>query len=114
MPTMVCVPCAVFFKVEKNAVAFEEGMGDGRGRPYKLWFADRYQCPQCGTQVLAGLNKEPVAEHYQKDYADWRAAIRPSLFVDDCPGGAIHHKPPAQPDEGDPTVEGARQPSGGT
>ena len=91
MPTMVCVPCAVFFKVERNGVVFEEGFGDGARRPYKLWMADRYECPKCGTQVIAGLGRERVAEHYEKDYAAWCERLQPSLFVDDCPGGAIHH-----------------------
>lgn len=92
MPTMVCVPCGVFFKVEKNGVSFVEGFGDGQRRPYKLWMGDRYECPRCGTQVIAGLGLNPVAEHYQKEFADWQARLQPSLFVDDCPGGAIHRR----------------------
>lgn len=88
---MVCVPCARFFKVEKNGVTFEEGFGDGRGKPYKLWMADLYQCPKCGTRVIAGLGHGPVAEHHEPHYGKMREMVpEPMVFVDDCPGGAIH------------------------
>ena len=90
MPTMVCVPCRMFFKIERNGVTFEEGFGDGQQRSYKLWMADLYRCPACNTQVIAGLGRNRVAEHYESTYAEWKEKLQPMLFVDDCPGGAIH------------------------
>ena len=97
MPTIVCVSCRVFFKVEKNGVAFEEGFGDGRGQPYKLWLSDRYKCPSCGMTILAGLGREPVAEHFMSNYARLKQACRPELLVDDCPGGCIHPEEHSSP-----------------
>ena len=94
MPTMVCVPCRVFFKVERNGVAFEEGFGNGEGKPYKLWHADLYQCPSCKTRVIAGLGAQAVAEHYQPEYERLRESLAPALLVDDCPGGCIHNPDP--------------------
>ena len=90
MPTMVCVPCRRFFRVLKNGVAFQEGFGDGTERPYKLWMADLYECDRCHTQVISGLGRSHVAEHYQPDYPAWVERLTPMLFVDDCPGGEIH------------------------
>ena len=95
MPTMICVPCKVFLKIERNGVTFEEGFGDGQQRPYKLWMADLYRCPACDRQVIAGLGRDRVAEHYEPDYDVWREKLQPMLFVDDCPGGAIHPIPDA-------------------
>ena len=62
---MVCAPCRVFFKVERNGVVFEEGLG-----------------------------RAPVAEHHQDDYAAWLEKLAPALLVDDCPGGCIHEPEP--------------------
>jgi hypothetical protein len=80
----ICVECKLFFKPKKNEVAFEEGFGDGTGKPYKLWLADLWECRGCGRQIIVGAGASPVAEHYQPDYAQSQAHFAPMLLVDDC------------------------------
>lgn len=91
MATIICVPCKRFFRIERNGIWWEEGFGDGRERPYKLWASDRYECPSCHTQILAGIPPHPIAEHYEKDYSKMRDSVRPQIFIDDCPGRAVDH-----------------------
>lgn len=89
MSQRVCVPCRKFFKIKLNGVAIEEGMPaggkDGMWRPYKLWLGDLYACEGCDTEMIF-LPDAPVAEHYQKDYAEWVQRLQPAFRVDDCPG----------------------------
>jgi len=82
----ICVRCCLFFKPAKNGVAIEEGrpIAGGEWGPYKLWQADLYECRGCGTQIVTGFGRGPVAEHYEADYMQTRAAFNPILRVDDC------------------------------
>ena len=78
MPTQssyVCVACNRFMRIEKNGVTVEELMDDGS--PYKLWDADKYKCPSCGHEVISGFGRQPIAEHYQENYAQTREAYAP-------------------------------------
>lgn len=78
MPTtsnLVCVSCGAFMRVKKNGVTVEEQTEDSQ--PYKLWDADLYACPQCGTEVITGFGREPLAEHYQPTYAKTRERYAP-------------------------------------
>ena len=78
MPTLsnyVCEPCGVFMRIETNSVTVEELMDDGA--PYKLWDGDRYKCPSCGHQIVSGFGRNPLAEHFQMDYAMRRAQLAP-------------------------------------
>lgn len=95
MTPPVCVPCGKFFKVHTNGVAFEEGHGDGRRRPYKLWAGDLYECEGCHARIIAGIGIRPLAEHFMPEYAATcvRLGDRLIAFVDDCPG-TITPRPP--------------------
>ena len=64
MPVIVCVSCEVQFRPEKNGVFVEECRG--YDEDYKIWHADRYECPVCGVQIIAGFGNKPVVEHYDK------------------------------------------------
>lgn len=67
--------CGRFMKVGKNGVTVEELLDDGS--PYKLWDADRYQCPECHAEVTTGFGSQPLAEHYQPTYAKARKRLAP-------------------------------------
>jgi hypothetical protein len=86
MPRHACVTCRLFFRPKRNAVCIEEGRpnGDGTWAPDKLWSADLLECQGCGAQIVTGYGREPLAEHYQADYADTRRAFAPLFRVDDC------------------------------
>lgn len=90
---LVCVPCRLFFRPKKSGVTFEEGMplgtpqadgGPERWAPYKLWAADLWECPGCGAEVIFGMGLNPIAEHYQKEYASTVERLGPLFRVDDC------------------------------
>jgi hypothetical protein len=53
--------------------------------PSKLWVGDLWACPDCGAQIIVGVNQNPLAEHYQPEFA---AAVAQTgadrLLVKDC------------------------------
>jgi hypothetical protein len=67
--------CGRFMQCKHNSVTVEELKEDGL--PYKLWDADLWECPECGTHVIAGFGKRPIAEHYQSNYAEIRERLSP-------------------------------------
>jgi len=77
MPTSsnVLCGCGRFMAVKKNSVTVEERTEDQR--PYRLWDADLYECPECGVEIITGFGRGPFAEHYQPDYAAQRARLAP-------------------------------------
>lgn len=93
MPAVVCVKCQRFFRPKKNGVVWEEGKPWETGKEpfreegwssYKLWKADLWSCPGCGTEIITGHAQMPFAEHYQPDYAEARSAYPVHTFVRDC------------------------------
>lgn len=103
----ICVPCHRFYSAEKTGHYFLEGRSnevpgtsDGHTArsaapglseaehwsPYKLWSGDLWRCPGCGHQIVSGTGRAPVAEHYEKDFADHVAdACGDTPFqVNDC------------------------------
>jgi hypothetical protein len=94
----VCVTCQRFFQCIKTGYYFIEAMpapGSPRRpepgtahpehwQPYKLWVSDLWTCEGCGAQILSGFGREPLAEHYQPDFADMAARVNATLQVNDC------------------------------
>jgi hypothetical protein len=93
----ICVPCQRFFRVVRNGFAFIEAMPIGPGhplpgvhqpegwQPYKLWQGDRYECEGCHAVIVVGVGWQPLAEHYQPDFAERvRAFNGDQLQVNDC------------------------------
>lgn len=95
----ICVPCQRFYRPAKNGYYFMEGMpksdhavnvASGRAepekwQPYKLWVGDLWRCPDCGSEIVVGVNGERLAEHYEHDFAEKverTGAAR--LLVKDC------------------------------
>lgn len=90
MQSAVCSKCHLFFHPHKNGVLFEEGMprktDDGKTvwYPYKLWVGDEWICHGCKTTIIIGMARNPVAEHYQPDYAEKAVRLQPKFRVNDC------------------------------
>jgi hypothetical protein len=55
-----------------------------RWRPYKLWNGDKWECEGCGAQIVVGVARQPIAEHYQPEFDKARAYFNPQLQVNDC------------------------------
>lgn len=81
MPKLVCIKCQCLFKIEKNGISAVELV---RGRPYEMSDADKWKCPVCGMEILAGFGAAPWAQQHQfeqpniKEYMK-RAAERGTL-----------------------------------
>lgn len=98
----ICVKCQRFYRAKKNGYRFIEGMPiagnerpkpgtaePGQWEPYKLWVGDLYECGGCGNQLVTGVAREPLAEHYMPDFAE-KVALEvarrgePLVQVNDC------------------------------
>jgi len=73
---IVCITCGVELRCVKSGEASIEGASFG---PYKLWHSDRYGCPQCGFEVLAGFSQERIAEHYEPDFGETVKRFNPEV-----------------------------------
>jgi len=62
---IMCVKCGKQLKCKKNEVIVEESADNCS---YRIWEADLWKCPKCGTEIIAGFGSEPMAEHFEKDY----------------------------------------------
>lgn len=92
----ICVPCQRFFSPKKTGFYFLEGMPtcDGakpgnsepeKWEPYKLWAADQWECPGCGTVILSGFGFDPISEHYRPEFAELVKKYGADQFqVNDC------------------------------
>ena len=66
MNNVTCVQCLTLLRPRKNDVCVHITMEDGR--PYQLWQADLWECPDCGHQVLRGFGRDSWSEHYEHDF----------------------------------------------
>jgi hypothetical protein len=68
-PGYACAACLTILRPRKNdvcvCITFEGG------KPYQLWQADLWECPDCGNQVILGYGQEAWAEHFQPDFANF-------------------------------------------
>ena len=53
----------------KNDIVGLETMDDAM-QPYKLWCADRVQCPKCKHRVITGFGKNCIHEHYMEGFRE--------------------------------------------
>lgn len=66
MPKIICVKCEIEFRPEKNGIIVKE-LFQKNTQIYKIIYADLWECPICGNQIIAGFADNPLAEHYQKE-----------------------------------------------
>lgn len=96
MPRPVCVPCARFYRTEKNGFRLTESMPavDGakpgknfahQWKPYKLWCADKWKCPGCGHEMVTGFGHACVRNQHEPDFDELRIKDGFNDFVvNDC------------------------------
>jgi hypothetical protein len=91
----ICVPCQRFYRCVKVGYKFLEGMPKegnpepgtmepDQWAPYKLWTGDKWRCEDCGTEIVVGFGREPIAEHYQEGFKDAVARHGADFQVNDC------------------------------
>lgn len=64
----ICVPCNRMMSAEKNGVCFTTLLPDGKR--YQLWSGDKWKCPTCGHEIISGVGHSPIAEHFEKGFAE--------------------------------------------
>ena len=62
-----CANCQTFFRPRKNSITVLETYDDGE-RPYKVWQADLWECPDCGTQLITGYGSRAISEQHEDDF----------------------------------------------
>lgn len=91
----ICVPCQRFFKPFKNGRYFLEGMPIENGAkpgvseaakwaPYRLWVGDVWKCQGCGAEIISGVGRGPISEHYMPEFNRQREELRADFQVNDC------------------------------
>ena len=73
----VCVGCTKEFLPEKNGVLVCEHANFG---PYKIWSADLWKCPNCGSEIIVGFGYNSVSEHFQDDFQDWLKKVEYNFY----------------------------------
>jgi len=72
---IVCVKCQIRLKPKKNEVGVLDIGNDGK--PFYIWDADLWECPNCGIEVVTGFGQRPMANHTEEKFEDivrqWKA-----------------------------------------
>ena len=61
----ICVKCSVAYRTEKQGIVVNELAEFGS---YRLWLADLKECPECGSQIIAGFAQENFSEHIRPEH----------------------------------------------
>lgn len=64
-PRYVCTFCGRQLRPKQNGVY---GIEMAEFGPYKIWYADLWECPECTQEILAGFGLKCLAEHYEDDF----------------------------------------------
>ena len=72
-PGYGCVPCKTYLRPRKNDIYVLTTMSDGK--PYQIWNADLWECPDCGQQVILGYGMHAISEHYMDGFDTWMAEV---------------------------------------
>jgi len=99
----ICVQCGRFYRMKKGGYYFVEAMPKpsvtkitederprGRGadqywKPYKIWSGDLWQCRGCGHQLVSGVGRCALTEHYMDNFTETLERTGAAqLQVNDC------------------------------
>jgi hypothetical protein len=75
-------------KIEKNCVIYIEYGSFG---PYKIWEADKWRCPCCEYQILAGFGAQHFAEHYEPNFSELLKKVRQGTCLEEDYEKATEH-----------------------
>ncbi len=69
----VCVPCKCTMEPEKNG--FEVVLMTPE--PYQVFQGDKWKCPRCGHETVAGFGLHPIAESFRDDWKEYLERSKP-------------------------------------
>jgi wobble nucleotide-excising tRNase len=67
VPKPMCKKCNIAFRRESTEVRVIETFLEDN-RPYKIWNADLFECPKCGTEIVADFANKPLACHHDDNF----------------------------------------------
>ena len=72
MPKMICAKDQTELRPKKNGVYLVETFQPDR-KPYRIWSADLWICPECGSEIISGFSGQgltPIAEHFEENFME--------------------------------------------
>ena len=75
MKRPICVKCNLEFRSEESGVAVVELYLKDQ-KVYKLWAADLYKCPKCGTKIVSGFSNKPMLTSHNCTEEELRGKIK--------------------------------------
>ncbi len=84
-----CVPCQTYLRPRKNEIVVLET--DDRHKPYKIWLADLWECPDCSHQVILGYGLHAISEHYMIGFDQYLKQVTHTILG--CPKGLPDKSP---------------------
>lgn len=65
----VCATCRIDMHPGKTGISFVEQTGEGiDARPYKIWSADMWECPECGARVVVGFGRTAHTTYHEDTF----------------------------------------------
>lgn len=80
----ICKPCGRFYTVKENGILFAKTCkmkinGIEEERPYQIYMADLYVCPNCNHETISGVGQKPIVEHFQEQFYETLPAV--TIFI---------------------------------
>lgn len=74
----VCVKCKAEMRPQQNGIYIE--LLDTDGHPYQIWSGDKWRCPKCASEIVAGFGLKPIAEYFDSmRYRQFLADVEMSI-----------------------------------
>lgn len=81
MSYVICVKCSRRMYALKNGISVIEYFDMSRTDPYRIWYADLFQCDTCGARGTGGFSPKPYAEQFHEKFAEILAKAKADEFT---------------------------------
>jgi len=72
----ICVACGRTMRCKKNGFVIELMSNAEKTVPYRKHSADKYECPECGIEVVIDLGIQPLVQSFDEDYESYKADLK--------------------------------------
>lgn len=73
MSKVICNRCEREMKPLQTGVYVVEMASFG---PYKIWQADKKECPECGQTVTTGFGYDAIATHHEQGFKEFLDSLK--------------------------------------